>query len=139
MAGYGPVPKHSSERIRRNKPDIPIETIPSIADVTVPPLAVDDPHPIVSEIYASMKESAQSQYYEPSDWAYANFTLVFCDKLLKSTRPSGQVLATVQSMLAELLLTEGSRRRVRIEVERNQATGEVLDVAELFRSRLSAT
>ena len=138
MAGYGPVPKRSSERIRRNKPDIPIGTITAIGSVLIPPLAVNDPHPIVSEIYESMQTSAQAQYYEPSDWAYANFTLVFCNQLLKATRPSGQLLATVQSMLAELLLTEGSRRRVRVEVERNQVAGEVIDVAELFRARLTS-
>jgi hypothetical protein len=41
------------------------------------------------------------------------------------------------SQLTDLLLTEGARRRVRLEVERAQAGGDVLEVADLFRRRLS--
>jgi hypothetical protein len=40
-------------------------------------------------------------------------------------------------MLTDLLVSEGSRRRVRLEVERSQSGGEVLDVADLFRQRLA--
>lgn len=136
MAGItGPIPKRSDERIRRNKVE-PVDKVTAIGTVVPPRLAVENPHQIVRDIYNSMKTSAQSKYYEDSDWAYANFTLVFCDHLLKSSRPSGQLLATVQSMLTELLLTEGARRRVRLEVERNTGQADVLDVAHLFRQRL---
>jgi hypothetical protein len=40
-------------------------------------------------------------------------------------------------MLTDLLLTEGARRRVRLEVERNQSEAAVLDVADMFRARLA--
>jgi hypothetical protein len=63
--------------------------------------------------------------------------LHFADVLLKSSRPSGQLLSTVQTMLTDLLLTEGARRRVRLEVERNQSEAAVLDVADMFRARLA--
>lgn len=134
----GPVPKRSDQRIRRNKDVIPIETVGVVGSVDVPPLGLDDPHPIISDLYLSLADSAQSRFYEPSDWQFARFTLHFADVLLKSHRPSGQLLSTVQSMLTDLLVSEGARRRVRLEVERSQTSGAaVLEVAELFRQRLS--
>jgi hypothetical protein len=132
-----PMPKRSTELIRRNKPDIPVEKVEVIGPVYVPALGIDDPHPIIREMYISLKESGQSRYYEPSDWQYARFVMHFADQLLKSARPSGQMLATVQTMMSNLLMTEGDRRRVRLEVERNtDSGGEVLQVADLFRQRL---
>lgn len=137
MGVTGPVPKRSEQRIRRNKPDVPIEKVEAIGAVVVPDLGLVDPHPIVSDLYLAMKESGQSRFYEPSDWQYARFAFHFADLLLKSSRPSGQLLSTVQSMLTDLLLSEGARRRVRLEVERSvQSGGEVLEVADLFRARL---
>ncbi len=134
-----PLPKRSSERIRRNKLEVPIEKVSVIGAVSVPDLGIDDPHPITADLYQSLRESAQSRYFEPSDWAYARFCLVFADKLLKSQRPSGPVLATVHSMMGDLLVSEGSRRRFRVEVERTSAEdeAEVLDIASLFKLRLA--
>lgn len=137
MGVRGPIPKRSEERIRRNKLDVPIEKIPVIGRVDPPALGFDDPHPLVLDLYRSMSESAQSKYFEPSDWQYAKFTLHFADQLLKSPRPSSQMLAAVNSMLTDLLVSEGSRRRVRLEIERSEVMGEVLDVADLFRQRLA--
>ncbi len=133
----GPIPKRSDQRIRRNKPDVQIEKVESIGTVQMPDLGFDDPHPMVVDFYLSLADSAQSRFYEPSDWQFARFCLHFVDYLLKSQRPSGQLLATVQSMLTELLVSEGARRRVRLEVERSQSGGDVLDVADLFRARLA--
>ena len=133
----GPIPKRSDQRIRRNRPDVEIETVSAIGVVPVPEFDLSDVHPLVNELFLSLKDSAQSRFYEPSDWAYAKFTLHFADVLLKSSRPSGQLLSTVQTMLTDLLLTEGARRRVRLEVERNQSEAAVLDVADMYRARLA--
>ncbi len=134
----GPIPTRSDKRIRRNKPDVPIEKVTALGAVRVPALGMDDPHPLVVDLYLSLADSAQARYYEPSDWQYARFALHFADVLLKSSRPSSQLLASVQSMMTELLFSEGARRRVRIEVERsNPSGGDVLDVADLFRQRLA--
>jgi len=133
----GPVPKRSDERIRRNQDEGPIETLQAIGPVTTPDLELDDPHPLVVDLFLSLKESAQSKYYEASDWQYARFCLHFCDVLLKSSRPSSQLLAAVNSMLTDLLVSEGSRRRVRLEIERADIGGDVLDVADLFRQKLA--
>lgn len=136
MGVRGPIPKRSDERIRRNK-DEALEKVAAIGVVRQPPLDFDDPHPLVVDLYLSLAESAQSRFYEPSDWQFAKFALHFADQLLKSRRPSAQLLASVQTMLTDLLVSEGSRRRVRLEVERSQSGGDVLDVADMFRQRLA--
>ena len=134
----GPPPKRSDQRIRRNKQEVPIDKIETIGPVLVPDLGMLDPHPLVVETYLSLQESAQSRFYESSDWAFAKITLHFTDYLLKSHRPSGQMLSTVHSMLGDLLVSEASRRRVRLEVERSQGSdATVLDIADMFRERLA--
>ena len=140
MSGFtGPIPERSDMRVRRNKPDVEIEKITAIGPVAIPPLGIVDPHPMVTEIYESMKKSAQKKYYEPTDWAFAKVTLHFLNKLLYSPKPSAQMLASVNSMLASLLLTEGDRRRVRIEVERNPnptQDAKVVSIADRFAEAL---
>lgn len=138
MGTRGPIPARSEERVRRNTTEYgEITTIASRGRVPVPQLGFEDPHPIVEALYRSLADSAQSDYYQASDWEYARFTLHFADQLLKSSRPSSQMLASVNTMLSSLLVSEGDRRRVRIEVERNQSGSgaEVVDVADLFRQR----
>jgi hypothetical protein len=137
MGQFGPVPKRDSERIRRNKIE-PAEVVAVIGSVEVPPLGLSDPHPIVVDLYRSLAESAQSRFYEASDWQFARFAMHFADQLLKAQRASGPVLATVHSMLGELLVSEGARRRVRMEVERsNGGTADVVDIASMFKARLA--
>jgi len=138
MAARGPVPKRSDQRIRRNLPKNPTDKITAIGTVPIPALNLGDDnlHPLVVDLYRSLTESAQARFYEPSDWQYARFCLHFANKLLLSPRPSAQLLVTVNQMLNALLVSEGDRRRVQLEVERHKATGVVVDVAELFRQRL---
>ncbi|GAB3912660.1 hypothetical protein ACFQ1S_00515 [Kibdelosporangium lantanae] len=134
----GPVPKRSDQRVRRNKDDGgDVEKLPAVGSVEIPDLDIEDPHPLIVDFYESLAESAQSQYYEPSDWQFARFTLHFANGLIKSNRPSSQMLAAVNAALTELLVSEGARRRVRLEVEREQSTGQLIDVAEMFRQQMS--
>ncbi|WP_231951407.1 hypothetical protein [Nocardia terpenica] len=116
---------------------MPVESVEAIGTVAIPELGFDDPHPLIFDLYKSLSESAQSRYYEPSDWQFARFTLHFADKLLKSGRPSAQLLAAVNQALTDLLVTEGSRRRVRLEIERGQSGADVIDIADLFRQKLA--
>lgn len=138
MGVKGPIPARSDQRVRRNTPDVPIDKIAAIGTVEIPDLGIKNAHPMVVDIWESMKTSAQSKFYEDSDYAYARLTLFFVNKLLRQPKPSAMLLSSVNSMLTSLLLTEGDRRRVRIEVERNQAEGTVIDVAAVFRERLEA-
>ncbi|AEK09203.1 hypothetical protein FGG24_gp04 [Mycobacterium phage JC27] len=140
MGVRGPVPNRSDQRVRRNKDEYgEVTTIPSKGPVKVPPLDFEDPHPIIVHLYRSLADSAQSVYYQPSDWSYARFTLHFADQLLKSSKPSAQMLASVQQMLSQLLVSEGERRRVRIEVEHNQSGSSdatVTDIGTMFKEHL---
>ena len=131
----GPVPKRSEERIRLNKVDI--DKVRAIGPVVYPKLGMSDPHPLVASLYESMKKSGQAKFFEPTDWEFARFTMFFMDHLLKQPRPSSLMLQQVNTMLTSLLVTEGDRRRVRMEVERDTQGGDVIDVAEMFRQRLA--
>lgn len=133
----GPVPKRSEERIRRNKEETPVDKVEVEGEVDVPPLDFPDPHPMIQDFYDSLALSGQAKFYEPSDWQFARVTCHFLDQLIKSSRPSGQLLATVSSMLTEMLVNEGSRRRVRLEIEREQQKTELSTVSDLFAERLS--
>lgn len=135
----GPIPKRDSERVRRNKPDVPTETVVALGTVDVPDLGLIFPCDLVIDFWNALKDSAQARYYEPSDWQYARMALHFADGLIKSDKPSSMMLTVVNSMLADLLVAEGQRRRVRMEIERNATAGEVVDVASMFADRLRAS
>ena len=138
MPGNGPVPKRDDERLRRNKPVIETDTVTMIGAVEIPELGLDDPHPLIVDFYEAMKKSGQSKYYEPSDWALARFALHFANDLVKSGKPSSMLLQQVTSMLSDLLVAEGQRRRVRMEIEREAASAKVIDMSEYFRQRLGS-
>lgn len=111
------VPKRSEERRRRHKRDV--DKAPGAAAVTIP-----NPHPqwhpIARRWFASLAESGQSRYYEPSDWAAAEYVAESMSRNLKQgQRFSATLFASIVSAMNELLTTEGARRRVRIELERH--------------------
>jgi hypothetical protein len=149
--GYrGPTPKRDSERIRRNIPEVPTETIQVIGTVEIPELGdigfMGEIHPLVSDMYQAMKDSACAKFFEPTDWCYARLALHTLNAELVSAahqgRPIGAMKTTaINQMLSALLLTEGDRRRARLEIERAQtgdAGGKVLDVTDLLKQRLAA-
>ncbi|SHX57027.1 Uncharacterised protein [Mycobacteroides abscessus subsp. abscessus] len=157
MAGSrGPIPKRDDERVRRNKPDVPTEKVSAIGVVPVPDLSIgiEDPDPFVVAFYESIRQSAQSRFYEPSDW----FTVILMLRALNEElnavyvkgdmagekRPIGVMkLQVLNQMMSNLLITEGDRRRVRMEIERNAGPtaegGKVLTMADHFKQALGAT
>lgn len=117
----GPVPKRESERRRRNKPDVPVQTAPGAAVVKIPP-ANHRWHPIARRLWTALRESGQSAFYEPSDWAFA-YSLMDDLTYVKTATDRGEkrpavMLATVYSSLERLLVAEGDRRRLRMELMR---------------------
>lgn len=132
----GPVPKRSEQRIRRNKPDVPIDHIQAGGVVRQPKLGLVDPHPIIVDLWDSLADSAESQFYEPSDWQFARFVLHFADVLLKQAKPSAQLFQGVNSALGDLLVSEGSRRRLRLEVERGGDSVPTVEASKIIFERL---
>ncbi|QFG04481.1 hypothetical protein SEA_JEEVES_5 [Mycobacterium phage Jeeves] len=150
MAGTrGPIGKRDEERVRRNVPENPTETITVIGTVQIPELGDvsydGETHPLITEMYESIKNSAAVKYYEPTDWTYAKLTLYTLNQELIASRQYGKPmgamkLTAINQMLSALLLTEGDRRRVRLEIERqpgDSPTGKVLDVTDALRQRLA--
>lgn len=136
----GPVPKRSDQRRRRNKPVTPITSAPGAASVPVPEA---DPgwSPPARRWYESLAVSGQSVWYQPSDWAQAAVLTEVLDRALaQGARPSARLIAVWAAGAAELLSSEGARRRVRVELERGQVDQDAesaVAALDVYRRRLN--
>lgn len=138
MGSRGPTPKRSDQRERRNKENGEVEKLPATGKVAKPELLIEDPHPITEQWYDALDESAQTEYYEPSDWAWAQVIAFSIDHYVKSNKPSSMMLSALNTSMSSLLVTEGDRRRVNLEIERAQAANEVADISQYLRERNSS-
>lgn len=150
MGLRGPTPKRDEERIRRNIPESPTDTIQMIGKVKIPEMGdlshLGETHPLIIEMYESIKDSAAVKYYEPTDWQFARLALYTLNQELIAAQHNGKPvgamkLTAINQMLSALLLTEGDRRRARLEIERASSAdggGKVLDVTDMLRQRLAA-
>ena len=120
MGARGPVPKRIEERLGHvsSADKEAVERVPVTGTVVVP--AADEAwHPIARRWYDSLPGSGQAQFYEPSDWATAAYLAEAMSRNLHAgQRFSAQLFAAVMSGMSNLLVTEGDRRRVRLELER---------------------
>lgn len=150
----GPVPKRSDQRRRTNSPGA--EQALGAAEVPVPE-ANADWHPVAAAWFASLSTSGQAAFYEPSDWATA---VLIAESMSRDLNPQvvgvtddgatvmeqiplkGASLAAYLKAFAVLLVTEGDRRRSRLELQRPQAAEPEApaEVSELdaYRSRLTS-
>lgn len=136
MGIKGPIGKRSDERVRRNKTGedgLETQTVQMIGDVEVPDLDLGvETHPMIEDLWDSLPTSGQTKHWEPSDWEYARITMFALNQMLVSGNISAMKLSAVDGMMSKLLLTEGDRRRVKLEVQRTEATGKVINAAEKF-------
>lgn len=129
----GPIPKREEQRVRDTEPGQEVTKIPMQGAVQIPDLRMYRgmiTHPITKGFWDSLKESGQALYYEPSDWMTALTALHLLDRQLNRKDEKGQpagisptMIAAVWQMLTSIAVTEGERRRLRIEVERNTGGG----------------
>lgn len=131
----GPPPKRSEQRRGRNKlagPDL--IKAPAGQNVT---WQVPDPtwDPIAERWYRSLAVSGQAQFYEQSDADHAYFVADAMNRTLKG-RFSGQAFAAINTAMSELLSSEGSRRKARIELQRGG--GQLAEVRQLKNYRSAA-
>lgn len=120
MGTRGPIPKAEDQRRRRNKTDknglsLAVQKIPSGAEKQGPDLNFEV-HPLARDWYESLRVSAQSALYEPSDWAQARVWTEVLSRALQTAPPRASLFATWLAGETELLTTEGARRRMRIEL-----------------------
>lgn len=142
----GPTPKRSEERRRRNKEGVEVQKVDiaqlAAADVEIP-VADQDWHPVAHGWYESLKKSGQAIFYEPSDWMTA---YVLAETLSRELDPQpmtvteedddgnehqifkmvklpikGATLTALLKGMTALMITEGDRRRLKIELEREKA------------------
>lgn len=73
---------------------------------------------MATQWYLSLQKSGQRVFFENSDWAQAFYVAEAMSRSLRTSRISGNLFSAVISACAELLTTEGARRRVRVELER---------------------
>lgn len=150
----GPPPKRSSHRRRTNKTKVPITAGSGARKVSVPR---PDPkwHKVAKRWYNSLARSGQAEFYEPSDWAIAFLLAESISRdleprvvsvtkegeVIKATVPiNGASMTAYLRAMSALLVTEGDRRRVSIELQRGgeveeEAADGVSDLDE-YRERL---
>lgn len=158
MGERGPTPKRSDQRRRRNKPEDggEVTTAAGAAEVEIPEA---DPmwHPVAIRWFESLSRSGQHVFFQPSDWETAYLLAESISRELSpqpitvgsgdsahvemvSLPPKGASLAAWLKAMSSLLVTEGDRRRMRIELSRPAAPEgeEAADVSELdeWRNRL---
>jgi hypothetical protein len=146
MGARGPVGKRTEERMgHRSK----AERAGVGTKVTVDAPLVKQPppdngwHPIAHSWYTSLAASGQCRFFEPSDWTAARLLAeVMTRNLASENRFSSQLFAAVWAGMNDLLTTEGSRRRVKLELERTgsekstQAASNLAVVAD-YRKRIA--
>lgn len=134
----GPIPKDPDQRVRRNKTSedgLESEKFYMDEEVSVPWAAFE--HMFVQGLWESLEKSVNKRFYEPSDWQYARLTLHLWDKVLMDNKvPTAMMIASLDSMLARMLVTEGDRRRLKIEAKREgQEKAKLINAEQLFRER----
>lgn len=84
--------------------------------------------PVAKMAYDSLITSGMADFYQDSDWAYAWIVLSELDVYRRrgtdkdgnpyaTHKPSGQMFQAIMSAMVSLGMTEGDRRRMRIELE----------------------
>jgi hypothetical protein len=155
----GPVPKKDAERRRRNKADgpssIPAEVVnldEMLAGEVKIPVPDEHWHPIALQVYEAQMASGQAIWMEPSDWA---MLYLMCESISRDLNPqvvgiteTGEVVKDVIPLkgaslsaylkgFEALLVAEGGRRRLRLELERKkridaaaEGDGVVVDIVQ---------
>ena len=151
MGVTGPIPKRSEERRRRNArteagESTEPETLEAEGEVEVPnPAGYDEWHAISQNLWDSVVASAFTRFYEPSDWAVLELTceslsrdlseqsIGITDKgdVVRDTIPlKGASLSAYSKVFATLLLTDGDRRRLRLDIQRKDAVEQAVKTSE---------
>lgn len=93
------------------------------------------------DLFVSLNGSGQREFYEASDWQMARIGCELLSRELGKGRPSAQMIASVLSLFSSLLLTEGDRRRLRLELERSKPVDDDEDASvtalDGYRARFS--
>lgn len=95
-------------------------------------------HPLAREWFRELSKSGQAVLFEPSDWAQARILAVMLDRWLTMERAPTELIKAFQTGAAELLTTEGSRRRHRVDLDRGSRTDLDADAEAVIRGVFGA-
>ena len=127
IGSRGPIPNRESDLARpreRKGSDVQSVTKGTLKPVTIPE-ADENWHPIAKRMWDSLATSGQADFYQDSDWATAYMLM---DNLSIYSQPrvdrdgieyhkrSPEMFKAILSGLASLMVTEGDRRRLRLEL-----------------------
>lgn len=91
--------------------------------------------------FASLAESGQSRFYEASDWQTARIWAEVLSRQLSSEKLSAVMVQAWAGSAAELLTTEGARRRAQLELQRGTLIDEDEDASvtalDRYRAQIS--
>lgn len=118
MGTRGPAPARSDQKRRRNKPETPTQQVELEGDVKIP-APDEDWHPTALAWFGSLQTSGQARFYEPSDWQNAHYCAGLMSRTLTEEKVNAQLVAQVRGLMTDLLVTEGARRRVGLEIVRS--------------------
>lgn len=122
MAGArGPVPKRSEARTRRNKePEGEVKLAKGVSKPSSWPPASESWDDLARDWYHGLRDSGMAEYVEQSDIEMARIIAGELSHYLKSYegKRSAMMFAALMTAMSSLGVTEGDRRRMRIELEK---------------------
>lgn len=115
----GPVPRREAELARplHRRGAEQRRTTRGVARPAAIPDHDPEWHPIAIQLYLACQDSGQADFYQTSDWAMLWSLCEDLSQYKSQSRRSGQMLAAIYGQMNSLLITEGERRRVRIELD----------------------
>lgn len=116
----GPIPKRTEERTRRNKQTesgASNEVSKGVATDVTWPKADPTWDDFTKDWYNGLKKSGMSAYYQQSDVAMARIIANEMSIYQRESRRSSMMFAALMTAMTGLGVTEGERRRMRIELE----------------------
>lgn len=133
MGARGPIPKRSEARSRNNKTGE--DGIALRKGTALPyefPDADEDWHQWTKDFYDSFRTTGMTAYFQATDVAALQLACRLLDReVVNKGRPSAMFMAECMKMLDGLGITEGERRRIKIELEPEREEGPDLKVVAM--------
>lgn len=138
----GPVPKPKA-KLNGHRSRAELEAVDHVlasSKVTIPGMN-SRWCPAAKRIWKSFKESEQSKFFQSTDWAWLHWQCDLITKAMEASKPPAQLIAGINAELSNLLVSEGARRRLQLELHRpadeiNDAAGNLEVMAE-WREKLA--
>lgn len=138
----GPIPKRTEERTRRNtttESGASNQVTKGVATSVSWPKADPAWDDFTKDWYNGLKKSGMSDYYQQSDVAMARIIANEMSIYQRDSRRSSMMFAALMTAMTGLGVTEGERRRMRIELEAPKEQKDTAGVTALkdYRKRLT--